>query len=122
MKNSFIDLLHAAAGVLAKFAETSASGGLIWSGTAYVQSSNAKFDPYAAKWWSILTAVAGLLDAQDTPLSPRQREYLSRLLFGGMGSFNDFALDESWLGSEAVRANRELDRLRKEMFEQFRHA
>jgi hypothetical protein len=77
------------------------------------------FDPYAAKWWSALTAFAGLLASQDAPLSERQKTFLQRVLFGGMGSLSDFVFDETRLGAEARQANQELNRLRAQLFAQF---
>jgi hypothetical protein len=120
MIRKFADSLQATAGVLAGFAEHTSAGTLRWDGTAYTPAPPTPFDPYAAKWWGVLTALAGLLEGQDAPLSAQQKQYLERLLFGGMGSFNDFILDEVRLGPGAKQANQELAALRKVLFEQFR--
>jgi hypothetical protein len=93
---------------------------MTWDGKAYAPASQRKFDPFAAKWWALLTAIVEMLDKQGAPLSPEQKAYLDRLLFGGMGSLNDFVIDERNVGAEARQANQELDRLRKELCEQFR--
>ena len=119
---AFVDLLRRAAAVLAQFAEPQTSGSLTWNGTAYVPGHRAKYDPHAAKWWATLSTIAELLDAQDTPLSVRQKSYLDSLLFGGMGSFNDLVLEEKRFGAKATRANLELNDLRKAMFSEFRNA
>ncbi len=119
MTTTFIQILRAVARVLAKFAEPNVSGSLTWNGSAYVPTSGSKFDPYAAKWWSVITTIAELFDGHQGKISDRQKAYLDRLLFGGMGSFNDFELDEHRLGPEARHTNQELSRLRKELFEQF---
>lgn len=118
MNGAFARSLRDMARALESFSEP-ASGGLTWNGMAYVSGSHSSFDPFAAKWWAILTTLADFLEAQETHLSKAQRDYLDRLLFGGMGSFNDFVLDESQFGSKARQANAELVRLRKRMFEEY---
>lgn len=120
MSSSFIDLLRRLVTVLGPYADPSYAGSMIWDGKAYAPTSDQKFDPSAAKWWSMLTAIAEMLDRQGARLSPEQKAYLDRLLFGGMGSLNDFMLDERDLGAESRQVNRELDRLKKELFEEFR--
>jgi hypothetical protein len=118
--STFIELLRLLISVLGPFSEPSHAGSKTWDGKAYVAAPQRNFDPFAAKWWATLTAIAEMLDKQGAPLSPEQKAYLDRLLFGGMGSLNDFVLDERQLGVEARQANQELNRLRKELFEQFR--
>jgi hypothetical protein len=118
MSNGFIDVLRRLVSVLSPFSEPSGAGSRIWNGEAYAPASQQKFDPTAAKWWATLMAIAEMLDTQGVPLSPEQKRYLDRLLFGGMGSLNDFALDER-IGAEARQANQELERLRKDLFDQF---
>lgn len=120
MSKAFIDLLRQLIGVLAPFSEPANAGSMIWDGKAYAPASQRKFDPLAAKWRATLTAIAEMLDKQGAPPSPEQKKYLDRLLFGGMGSLNDFALDERNIDAEARQANQELSRLRKELFAQFR--
>lgn len=119
MTRAFTKVLQAIAGILAQFSETSAPGALEWDGQAYAPATTGPGDMVAAKWWGVLTALAGMLDAQTTPITAEQRKYLDRLLFGGMGSLNDLALDEQRLGAQAVAANRDLNRLRKELFDAF---
>jgi len=120
MSKVFTELLREAVIVLARFSDVSSPGVRKWDGHAYVPSGSSQADPPAAKWWGLLTALSGMLDAQTAPLSEEQREYLDHLLFGGMGSFNDFVLDQNRLGPDAAAANQELNRLRKEMFAEFR--
>lgn len=117
--NALVDLLRASADVLAKFAESRAPGKLAWDGRAYEASDCSVADVQAAKWWGILTALVGLLGAQSGALTSQQKICLDHLLFGGMGSFGDFALDPEVLGREAEGGNRELDHLRRELFEEF---
>jgi len=116
---AFIDLLRHAAAVLSRFAEPPSGGALQWDGTKYAAAGRPAYDPYAAKWWATLTAISEVVGGQDTPLSARQKAYLDRLLFGGMGSLSDFALDENQLGAEARTANQELSNVRRALFESF---
>jgi len=62
-----------------------------WDGMNYVTGVERAPDPYALAWWSILCTIADLLEAQESPLSPKQIEYLRRVLFGGMGSLNELS-------------------------------
>lgn len=120
MTGAFIKLLQAIASILAQFSDTSgAPGALKWDGQAYTPTKAGPSDLVAAKWWGILTALAGVLDAQATPITAEQKRYLDRVLFGGMGSLNDLALDERRLGPQAAAANHDLNRLRKELFDAF---
>jgi hypothetical protein len=124
VSEKFIALLEDVATVLGTFSESPPVGAstLVWDGTAYVPAAEAEdrpFDPSAAKWWATFITVVALLAGQSCPLSEKQREYLNRLLFGGMGSFNDFWLDEE-LGSAAVKANQRLERLRDRLFNEFK--
>lgn len=119
MMGTFVSLLEAVATALARFSDPAPASARKWDGTAYVPAGVSAFDPYAAKWWGIFTTLAGLLAGQEA-LSERQKAYLDRLLFGGMGSFNDFVLDEARLGSTAAQTNQELGTLRKKLFEEFR--
>lgn len=111
--NSLLDIAR----VLAQFSEARTVGALRWNGTTYTGSEMGASDLAAAKWWGVLTAVAGMLEAQTSALSAKQKTYLDKLLFGGMGSLNDLALDEQRLGPQAVSANQELNLLRKSLFD-----
>lgn len=64
--------------------------------------------PYALMWWSVLKSIASLIEAQEGPISDKQGHYLRRQILGGMGSFQDFALDEKTRGDPAKEANRQL--------------
>jgi hypothetical protein len=66
-----------------------------WDGMNYVKGEERAPDPYALAWWSILCTIAGLLEAQESPLSAKQIEYLKGVLFGGMGSLNDLCLKDA---------------------------
>jgi hypothetical protein len=119
MKDLFLKSLSAAATVLSKFAEPTVPGSLKWDGAKYAPATGSPSDIQAAKWWGILTTLAGMLDSQAMPLSAEQKKYIDHLLFSGMGSFNDFALDQNRLGNEAANANGELTCLRAEMYRAF---
>lgn len=118
MNSDLVDLLRRIAGILSQFTEVRIPGALAWDGQAYVHGSQAMFDPGAAKWWGMLTGIAAMLERQPTPLAPEQAVYLSHLLGGGMGSLNDFEIDQG-LGASAVKANTELTRLKAALIEQF---
>src|SRR5689334_17376714 len=112
MIHAFVESLRRVSLVLSQFAEIQDAGTLQWDGQAYVAASPNQFDPYAAKWWAMLTAIEKMIEGQSSSLSAKQKEYLDRLLFGGMGSLNDFALDQRRIGTKATQANEELNRLR----------
>ena len=120
MTNDFVFALEQTARLLARFSTRDSPTSLRWDGRAYTAGTESRFDPFAAIWWSRLSAMAELLSRQDGPLSGLQAEYLAQTLFGGMGSLNDLQVDESRVGPEAGAANQELDRLRKVLFEEFR--
>jgi uncharacterized protein YukE len=120
MTSTFINLLRQLAKLLGRFAEDEESGSLRWNGKAYSTTPQRRFDPHAAKWWATLNTLAEMLDAQNASISKGQRAYLDRLLFGGMGSLNDFQVDERRIGQEAKQVNEELRRLTKTLFDEFR--
>jgi hypothetical protein len=120
MTQAFTGLLRQATAVLSEFSEPPGIGACRWDGTAYSASDQKAFDPFAAKWWAALSAVAEMIERQSAPLTPQQKAYLDRLLFGGMGSFNDFVFDERRAGAGAMRANQDLNALRRMLFEEFR--
>jgi hypothetical protein len=118
----FVQQLRKAAGILAPFCELPVAGSLRWDGSSYqpaVGSERSEFDPYAAKWWAGLTVVAAMLDGvRQVPA--QQKTYLQRLVFGGMGSFQDFNLDERRGTARARAANQQLVEVRAALFEGFR--
>jgi hypothetical protein len=67
-----------------------------------------------------LSTIAQLLARQGGAPRPQQVDYLNAVLFGTMGSLQDFTLDVE-LNPEAREANRELGRLREELYQQFEH-
>ena len=115
----FIEALEQTIKVLGRFASPPGQNSLRWNGVAYVSTAQqAPFDQGAAIWCSTLEAIAALLASQDCRISQRQRHYLDRALFGGMGSLNDFQIDER-LGAAAKKANVELNHLRERLFHAF---
>lgn len=111
--------LRALAEELQPFTQEVITGGRVWNGTGYVQSEARQADPYALMWWGILTEAAVLLDAQDGALSAKQIDYLRNKLFGGMGSFNDYFIDENHCGDLAKSANQRLNEKRTMLFKFF---
>ena len=86
-------------------------GASIWNGTTYTTAGGErKPDPYALAWWSTLSAIADLIDAQEAALSEKQIAYLDRLLFGGMGSLSDLSFDPESVGNVARTINDRLDK------------
>ncbi|MDO8291180.1 MAG: hypothetical protein Q7T44_18360 [Parvibaculum sp.] len=119
MTNIFVDLIRRSVDVLSEFVEESPSGSKRWDGNSYASTVRTPTDIQAAKWWGILTVLAAMLANQSLPLSQGQREYIERLLFGGMGSFNDFVLDTEIFGEKAKLVNSHLDRLRGDLYREF---
>jgi hypothetical protein len=116
-KREFIKQLRETAETLKPLTESAMLGSLNWNGITYAKSTEEKKpEPYALAWWSILSTVAELIDAQETPLSEKQIAYLDRLLFGGMGSFNDFSL----AGKTAKSVNDRLDEQRSSLYAIFK--
>jgi hypothetical protein len=73
-------------------------------------------DHSAVAWWSSLTSIAEMIDRQRWPLTKPQLEYLRSTLFGGMGSFQDWSLEQQSYGSDATNTNKRLEKLRSELF------
>src|SRR5580658_1762452 len=93
-KSAFIKQLRATANELTPLAKSAVAGGLAWNGTEYAKADDIRsFDPNAHSWQVVLRAIADLLEAQESPFSQKQIEYLKRILFGGMGSLNDLSFD-----------------------------
>ena len=116
----FIAVLRSIADELKPFIESSSSGSLSWNGTAYVKGKDKSPEPYALAWWSTLCTIADLLEAQESTLSAKQYDYLKRVLFGGMGSLNDFWLNKEVLGEEAESANNRIKGKTTQLFDLFK--
>ena len=115
-KQNLITGLRSLADELVPFTQNVQGGSRVWNGTAYVTTELRKLDSYALMWWSTLTAIADLLSAQRNPLEPEQIQQLRKKLFGGMGSFNDYCIDENHCGEEAKSANARLNEKRTKLF------
>jgi hypothetical protein len=118
-KAEFIKQLRAIAAEIKPLTESSAPGALTWNGTEYAKGDAKKLDPHALAWWSMLGAIADLIEAQESPLSPKQMAYLDRTLFGGMGSLNDLYFDPKSSGPVANTINERLDRSRRDLFNSY---
>jgi hypothetical protein len=122
-KHEFIKQLKETAETLKPLTESATLGSLTWNGTKYAKTEETKTPhPYALAWWSILTTAAELIDNQETPLSEKQMAYLHRLLFGGMGSFNDVSFDPNSAGHIAKIINDRLDEQRTALYNCFKGA
>ena len=117
--NSFLVSLRQVATLLARFSETRLAGSLEWDGTRYAPTDSLSADPQAAKWWGVLTAIDGMLMGQHR-IPALQKQYLEQVLFGGMGSLNDFVFDEDKIGPGARQVNGELEALRRQLHDEFR--
>ncbi len=73
-------------------------------------------DPYALAWWCTLETISVMIAYQDAPLSDKQLDYVRHKILGGMGSLNDFRLDDRKFGEEARTANRVLDQLSNDVY------
>ena len=117
----FVQLLRATAAALTPLTESGTSGAAIWDGQHDVeQGAKRSLEPYALAWWSTLIAIAELLEAQESPISGRQLDYLRRTLFGGMGSLNDLYFDSKAFGGPADFVNSSLEPRRRELYESFK--
>jgi hypothetical protein len=111
-------LLRAVSSELAPYSEVRSKGSKHWNGEKYVEvtdDSPGRFQRGAAIWRATLNTIADLMELQPD-LSTAQREYLTRTLFGGMGSLHDFGLDET-VDPEARPANARLVALYRELYE-----
>lgn len=114
-KIKFIEQLRATAAELEPLTKSTLPGAMTWNGSEYVKNvgeANAP-DPYALAWWSTLTTIADLIEAQETQLTDKQFAYLNRVLFGGMGSLADLSFN-----SKSV--NEGLNKSRQLLFESFK--
>ncbi len=118
-KTEFVKQLRVIAAEIKPLTESSSTNALTWNGTAYAKVDAKKLDPYALAWWSMLGAIADLVEAQESALSPQQMAYLHRTLFGGMGSLNDLYFDPKSLGPAAASINERLDRSRRALFDSY---
>ena len=113
--HQLIDLLKQASAILQPFTLNGGPGTLVYDGSRYAPAQPQSPDPYALAWWSSFQTTIALLDGLQT-LTVRQRDYLHHSLCGGMGSFSDFALDETRLGTSAATANQQLTQIRASFY------
>ena len=120
-KTEFIKQIRATAEELKPLTQASSFSGKVWNGKEYVEAiDEKKSDPYALAWWLTLVTMASLIEAQEESLSPKQINYLDRLLFGGMGSLNDLYFDNMIIGANADAVNKRLDEKRHDLFASFK--
>jgi|SRR5208337_2985467 len=119
-KNDFVKQLRLTSEELKPLTHSAMSCAAIWDGQSYVKGEVKEPDPYALAWSAILDTIAGLIEAQESQLSPKQITYLTRVLFGGMGSLNDLCFDPKSLGDAARVVNERLDQRRQVLFASFK--
>jgi hypothetical protein len=119
MNKADFNQLRSTAEELRPLTQSTSIGAAIWDGTKYVRGDVKAPDAFALAWWSILNTIADLLEAQDSPLSDNQINYLTRVLFGGMGSFNDLFFDPKFMGDAANAINERLAEKRHLLFKIF---
>jgi hypothetical protein len=115
----FVRQLRNTAKLLEPFSTTLSSGSKKWNGAAYVETEATSADPAAQVWFSILTTIAALIEAQGCPVTPKQFSYLDRCLLGGMGSLNDISLGSRFGSNAASSTNERLDKQRRALYESF---
>src|SRR5579872_3925758 len=110
-KSEFIKHLRATAEELKPLTQSALPNSVTWDGIRYVKEGEVKApDPYALAWWSVLKAMAGLIESQESALSAKQVAYLHKELFGGMGSLNDLFF------ADAAELNARLNQARANLF------
>jgi len=115
----FISTLRSIADELRPFTQSANPSSRSWNGTAYVKAGGESPEPFALAWCATLNTIADLIEAQDAQLSLKQVSYLERILFGWMGSRQDFYLDKDRLGESANKANNEIKKKTNYLFESF---
>lgn len=75
----------------------------------YVDASRGRQShPYILFWWGNMLTVAGLIEYQKVPITEEQKRYLLKEFLGGMGSFNDFSLNQEDVQKDAEEVNNRL--------------
>lgn len=109
-RKKLIDQFNRIADMLLPFAAGVSPDNRTWSGETwslneYDPGFGARMpDPAAREWYAMFRVAATLLETQRSSLSEKQLLYLQRTFAGGMGSFQDFRLDEEEFG-----ANKQLE-------------
>jgi hypothetical protein len=111
-----LELLEKCVSILQPFTDNVGTNTLRWDGSAFATTPPQAADPYALAWWASLRTAVELLGAQDR-IAKSQFALLRRMLFGGMGAFNDFQLDTARWGQKGEAANKLLDQCRAELYE-----
>ena len=122
-KIEFIKQLKTTAATLEPLTKSTSLGQKVWNGKEYADvkaGEEKKPDPYALAWLSTLLTIAELIEGQESPLSPKQINYLDNLLFGGMGSLNDLWFDETTSDASADMVNQRLNAQRNALFASFK--
>jgi hypothetical protein len=115
-KQELIIGLHHLANILLPFAQEHASGARVWNGSEYENSGVRSNDPHALMWYAKLNALAAILVAQESDLSPGQIEYLKQTMSGGVGSLADYYVDTRTYGKQGETANKALEKERIRLY------
>jgi hypothetical protein len=117
-KDHFADLLDETAEILKPLIVSAPIG--VWNGKEYAPTGVERVaDANATMWWGSLRTMAGLLRAQNSPLSTEQIELIRRSLFGGMGSLADLRFGERRTHGLPKDTNARLDAALKKLWESF---
>ena len=117
----FVSQLKDTAKFLLPHIDDRKSGQKIWNGKKYDEyhGDDFKADAHARLWYSTLTLLAEMIDRQESKLTTRQSEFIGTLLFGGMGSFNDYSLATPFRQGVG-EANQALNAMRENLYEIFK--
>ena len=117
LKKELIKELRNTGEILKPFIESYDAGSQRWDGSTYIKADKTKKpDPYALAWWSKLRTMADMLEAQESEITEKQKEYIRHELCGGMGSLSDFCLDTEIPGNQAEEASKELHQATSQLF------
>ena len=102
---------------LEPFTKSSSPGARVWDGSEYVKTESRPVDAFALAWWTALGVAADLIEAQGSPVSDGQIEYIQKMFCGGMGSFTDYKIDTKAWGQKAKVANENIDQIRAKLYQ-----
>jgi hypothetical protein len=117
----FVSQLKDTAKFLLPHIDDRKKGQKIWNGQRYDEYRGEEFkaDSSARLWYHTLTVLAEMIERQESNVTTRQSEFIDRLLFGGMSSFNDYYLSTAFQ-QDVTDANQMLDAMRKSLYAIFK--
>ena len=121
-KAALVKGLRVAADELRPLARSIGRNTAVWNGATWVKGlPQQEPSPYAVGWLRTLTALADILELQETPLSERQVAYIKEILFGGMGSLSDLKFDWRKFGATAKTVNKRVSDRTEELYTLFQN-